>query len=110
MRALLWSFGGSEQDEHGNVVINSKATIEALKYMRSLFKDAETPEVFTWDPSANNRAMLAGKASFVENAISITREAEVKHMDIGKQIMISHALKGPAARLAGSRVHIPGQP
>src|SRR6266568_5581268 len=100
MRALLWSFGGSEQDEHGNVVINSKATIEALKYMRSLFKDAETPEVFTWDPSANKRAMLAGKASFVENAISITREAEVKHMDIGKQIMISHALKGPAARLA----------
>ncbi len=104
MRALLWSFGGSEQDEHGNVVINSKATIEALKFMRSLFKDAETPEVFTWDPSANNRAMLAGKASFVENAISITREAEVKHMDIGKQIMISHALKGPAARLASEHV------
>src|SRR5207248_957266 len=31
MRALLWSFGGAEQDEAGNVTINSKNTIEALK-------------------------------------------------------------------------------
>src|SRR5207302_9337046 len=93
-----------EQDENGNVVINSKNTIEALKFMKQLYKDTETPEVFTWDPSSNNRAMLAGKASFVENAISITREAEVKKMDIGKQIMISHALAGPKARLASEHV------
>ncbi len=104
MRAILWSFGGSVQDEHGNVAINSKHTIEALKYMRALFQDAETPEVFTWDPSSNNRAMLAGKVSFVDNAISITREAENKQMDIAKQIMISRALKGPAARLAAEHV------
>src|SRR5262249_13150085 len=64
-RAILWSFGGSEQDEHGNVVINSKATIEALKYMRALYKDTETPEVFTWDSSSNNRAMLAGQLYLV---------------------------------------------
>jgi multiple sugar transport system substrate-binding protein len=104
MRAILWSFGGAEQDEHGNVTINSKGTVEALKYMRQLYKDAETSEVFTWDPSSNNRAMLAGKASYVANAISITREAEVKKMDIGKNIMISRALKGPAARLASEHV------
>src|SRR2546429_733914 len=41
---------------------------------------------------------------FVENAISITREAEVKKMDIGKQVMISHALAGPKARLASEHV------
>jgi multiple sugar transport system substrate-binding protein len=104
MRAILWSFGGSEQDEAGNVTINSKATIEALKYMRELYKQTETAEVFTWDPSSNNRAMLAGRVSFVDNAISITREAENKNMDISKQIMISRALKGPAARLASEHV------
>jgi multiple sugar transport system substrate-binding protein len=104
MRALMWSFGASEQDENGNVVINSKNTIEALKFMKQLYKDTETAEVFTWDPSSNNRAMLAGKVSFVENAISITREAEVKKMDIGKQIMVSHALAGPKARMASEHV------
>ena len=50
MRAILWSFGGAEQDEAGNVAINSKNTIEALKYMRALYQESETSEVFTWTP------------------------------------------------------------
>ncbi len=104
MRALLWSFGGAEQDEHGNVTINSKQTIEALKYMKALYQESETAEVFTWDPSANNRAMLAGKTSFVMNAISITRQAEREHSPISSHIMISPALKGPAKRLAAEHV------
>jgi len=110
MRAIMWSYGSSEQDEAGNVTINSKATIEALKYMRALYKETETPEVFTWDPSSNNRAMLAGKVSFVDNAISITRQAEREKAtnplmaDMSKKIMVSKALKGPVARLASEHV------
>jgi len=104
MRAILWSFGGAEQDEAGNVTINSKQTIAALKYMRALYQDSETPEVFTWDPSSNNRAMLAGKASFVMNAISITRAAEKDKMEISKKIMLSPALKGPVRRIAAEHV------
>jgi multiple sugar transport system substrate-binding protein len=104
MRAILWSFGGAEQDEQGNVTINSKATIEALKYMKALYQESETPEVFTWDPSSNNRAMLAGKTSYVANAISITRQAEREHNPISSHIMISKALKGPVRRLAAEHV------
>ena len=104
MRAILWSFGGAEQDEAGNVTINSKQTIEALKYMRALYKDTETLEVFTWDPSSNNRAMLAGKVSFVMNAISITRQAEKENPEISKKIMLSRALKGPVRRIAAEHV------
>src|ERR1700758_3592053 len=47
MRALLWSFGGAEQDEAGNLTLNSKETIEALKFMKALYQESETPEVFT---------------------------------------------------------------
>jgi len=104
LRALLWSFGGAEQDEHGNVTINSKQTVEALKYMKALFQESETPEVFTWDPSANNRAMLAGKTSYVANAISITRQAEREHSPISGHIMVSKALKGPVRRIAAEHV------
>ncbi|MGZ4820214.1 MAG: ABC transporter substrate-binding protein [Terriglobales bacterium] len=104
MRAILWSFGGAEQDEHGNVTINSKATVEAVKYMKALYQESETPEVFTWDPSSNNRAMLAGKTSYVANAISITRQAEREHNPISSHLMISKALKGPAKRLACEHV------
>ena len=80
MRAILWSFGGAEQDEAGNVTINSKETVEALKYMKALYQETETPEVFTWTPPSNNQAMLAGRVSFVMNAISITRQAEREHL------------------------------
>ena len=104
MRALLWSFGGAEQDEEGNVTINSKNTIEALKYMKALYQESETPEVLTWTPPSNNQAMLAGKVSFVANAISITRQAEREKMPIDKDIMVSRALKGPVRRIAAEHV------
>src|SRR5216684_791409 len=58
MRALLWSFGGAEQDENRNVTINSKNTVEALKFMKALYEESETQEVFTWTPPSNNQAML----------------------------------------------------
>jgi len=104
MRAILWSFGGAEQDEEGHVTINSPQTIEALKYVKELYQQAETPEVFTWTPPSNNQAMLAGRVSFVMNAISITRQSEREHMPIDSQIMISRALKGPVRRIAAEHV------
>jgi multiple sugar transport system substrate-binding protein len=104
MRALLWSFGGAEQDEAGNVTINSKQTVDALKFMKALYQETETAEVFTWTPPSNNQAMLAGRVSYVANAISITRQAEREHLPIDSKIMVSRALKGPARRIAAEHV------
>jgi multiple sugar transport system substrate-binding protein len=99
MRALLYSFGGSEQDASGNLVLNSKQTLEAVKFVKALYTETMTPEVLAWDASSNNRAMLAGKVSVVLNAISITREAENKGMDIGDKIWLAKAAKGPVRRM-----------
>jgi multiple sugar transport system substrate-binding protein len=104
LRALMWSYGSSEQDEHGNVTINSKATIEALKFMKALYTETETPEVFTWDPSSNNRAILSGRASYVQNAISVTRQAEKDNPKMSQQIQLVKALKGPVTALASEHV------
>jgi len=104
MRAVLWSFGGSEQDEKGNVTIYSKQSLDAIKYVKALFKETMTPEVFTWDPSSNNRGILAGKLSFVCNAISVTRTAEKDNPEMSKKIWVSPALKGPARRIAAEHV------
>ena len=105
MRALLWSFGGAEQDEAGNVTINSKQTIEALKFMKELYTQTETPEVFTWTPPSNNQAMLAGRVSYVANAISVTRQSEREKLPIDSKIMISPALKGPGPAHRGRARH-----
>jgi multiple sugar transport system substrate-binding protein len=104
LRALLWSFGGAEQDEAGNVTINSKNTVEALKFAKALYTETETPIVFTWTPPSNNQAMLGGQVSYVANAISITRQAEREKNPLNSKIMISRALKGPVRRIAAEHV------
>jgi len=104
LRALLWSFGGAEQDADGRVALNSPNTIEALEFARALYRETETPEVFTWDPSSNNRMMLAGRASFVCNAISVTRTAERENPDLARRIGLTPALEGPVRRIAAEHV------
>ena len=104
LRALLWSFGGAEQDERGRPVLASKETIEALQFARALYRETETAEVFTWDPSSNNRAMLSGRCSFVQNGISVTRSAERDNPDMARKIGLTPALAGPVRRLAAEHL------
>ena len=54
--------------------------------------------------SSNNRAILAGKSSFVLNAISVTRQAEKDNPDMSQKIQIAAALKGPVRRMAAEHV------
>src|SRR5262249_1105728 len=104
LRALLWSVGGAEQDEGGRPSLDSKATLEALKFARALHRETETSEVFTWDPSSNNRAMISGRCSFVQNAISVTRSAEKENPEMAAKIGLTPALAGPARRLASEHL------
>ena len=61
-RALLWSFGASIQDADEQVVINSPQTVEAVDFMARLYRDAMTPEVFSWNAASNNQGLAAGPA------------------------------------------------
>ena len=62
MRTIMYSFGAHEQDANGNLTINSKNTVEAMKLVKALFQEAMTPEVFTWDASSNNRPCWRGQS------------------------------------------------
>ena len=99
MRAIMYSFGASVHDEEGNVVLNSKETLEAVKFVKALYEECMTPEVFTWDASANNRFMISGKGSLALNAISITRTAEKVNPEMEKKIWLAKAPKGPVRRM-----------
>ena len=99
LRALLLSFGGAEQDASGTPALLSKETVDAVKYAAALYREAMTPAVLAWDPSSNNRAMLAGQSSLVMNAISITRAAENDRLPIGAKIALARPPRGPARRV-----------
>jgi multiple sugar transport system substrate-binding protein len=95
MRTIMYAHGSHEQDANGNLAIKSKETLDTIKFVKAMFEETMTPEVFTWDASSNNRAMLAGTISVALNAISITRTAEKENPDISKKIQLTKALKGP---------------
>jgi multiple sugar transport system substrate-binding protein len=72
----LWSWGGKEVEADGKtVVLNSKETIESVKFMVGFWKDAHDEGGLAWDDSSNNRAFLAGTCCATNNGASIYIEA-----------------------------------
>ena len=105
LRGLLWSFGAQEQDESSTkVAINSKATVEAIKLMTAVYKESMTNEVFTWDPSGNNRFFVSGKGSIIQNAISAIRTAEKQNPDLAKKMGLAPPAAGPKTRMGSEHL------
>ena len=94
-RTLLWSFDTSIQDEHENVILDNKKTVEAVKFMADLFHKTLTPEVFGWTAASNNQLLIAGRASYILNSISAYRSAQKDVPEVAKDIFFTPALKGP---------------
>jgi len=103
---LMWSFGGTEVDESGKVSINSKETIESVKFMAAMWKDAFDEGGLAWDDSSNNRAFLSGTIATTLNGASIyiesLRKPDQYKTEKGAQLKtdILHAPlpKGPAGQ------------
>src|SRR5918997_2465014 len=98
-RALLWSFGGSIQDENERVVINSPETVAAVEFMTRLHKETMTPEVFSWNAASNNQGLIAGQMSYILNSISAWRTAQGENPAVADDIFFVKALKGPKTAL-----------
>jgi ABC-type glycerol-3-phosphate transport system substrate-binding protein len=75
----LWSWGGKEVEADGKtVVLNSRETIESVKFAVGLWKEACDEGGLAWDDSNNNRAFLSGTISTTNNGASIYIEARRK--------------------------------
>ena len=99
LRSMMATFGSSEQNAEGQPVLKSPETLEVLKFVQALYKEAMTDEVFSWDASSNNRLMLAGRGSVTLNAISVTRTGENKKIPISEKIWLAKAAKGPVRQV-----------
>jgi multiple sugar transport system substrate-binding protein len=102
-RAVLWSYGGSVQDETGkHVVLDSRETLEAVKYARALYKEAMDPEVLSWDDASNNRLIDSGRGSWILNPISAYRSAQKINPKLADNIYMWKPPKGPTRRLTAA--------
>src|SRR5207249_1559417 len=108
--AFLWDFGGAEVDASGKkVVINSKGTLESVKFLQAFWKDACDEGGLAWDDTNNNRAFHAGEIGATLNGASIyivaKRQKDKIKDEKGEPLYqdIEHAAlipKGPAGQFA----------
>jgi multiple sugar transport system substrate-binding protein len=103
-RALLWSHGGAIQDAQERPSLDSPETVAAVTYMKGLFEDAMTNEVFAWNPASNNQALVAGKLSYILNSISAYRTMQQINPRVAEDVFFVPALKGPREALAAQHV------
>ena len=70
--AYLWSWGGKEVEADGKtVVLNTKPTVDSVKFMTAFWKEAHDEGGLAWDDTNNNRAFLSGTISATLNGASI---------------------------------------
>ena len=103
----LWSWGGKEVEADGKtVVINTKETVETVKFMTGLWKDGMDEGGLAWDDTNNNRAFLSQTISATLNGASIYIESlrkpdqykTEKGEFLNKDILHAPLPKGPAGQ------------
>jgi multiple sugar transport system substrate-binding protein len=108
----LWSWGGKEVEADGKtVVLNSKETVESVKFALALWKETMDDGGLAWDDSSNNRAFLSGSISATNNGASIYIESKKKpdsyQTDKGTP-MKDDILHAPIPAGAGGQYNLPG--
>jgi multiple sugar transport system substrate-binding protein len=102
-RGLLWSYGASEQDETGKrVTLDSKETVEAVKFVTALYKEAMTSDVLSWSDASNNQYIDSGVSSLIINPISAYRTAQQLNKKVADDIFVMKPPKGPVRLLMDS--------
>jgi len=99
MRAIMYCFSSSEQYADGVPALKSKATLEAIKYLKALYEEAMIEDVLTWDHTSNNRVMLNGEGCLTLDAISIARASESLKLPITSDLRLAKVPEGPAGGL-----------
>jgi multiple sugar transport system substrate-binding protein len=96
---IPWMWGGLEVQKDGRTVaLNSKNTVEAVKFTLAIWKDCFDEGGLAWDDSTNNRAFLSQEISLTGNAPSIYIAARQKFPDVYKGTNHGHYPPGPAGR------------
>jgi multiple sugar transport system substrate-binding protein len=67
---VLWTHNAALLDEEGNVIINSKETIAALKWLKELYPTF-IPGTPSWNDVSNNRAYSSQEISLTANGVSL---------------------------------------
>jgi multiple sugar transport system substrate-binding protein len=100
-RSMLWSHGAAVCDETGKrVVLDSKETLEVVKFVKALYAEAMESVVLSWDDAGNNRYLASGRASWIHNPISAYRTIQKSNPELADKIFVWKTPAGTVRRMA----------
>jgi len=104
---LFLSFGSQMVSPDGDVTVDSDATRQALEYMRELTA-VMPPDVYAWDDAGNNRWIISGNGSCIQNPPSAWAVAVRDQPETAAQLWHHDTPRGPAGRFRGSLPYLWG--
>jgi len=111
---FMWSWGGKEVEADGKTVaINSKGTVDSVKFMTGFWKDAHDEGGLAWDDTNNNRAFLSqtiaatlnGASIYIESLRNPDRYISEKGAQLKTDIQHAPLPKGPAGQFSMHTYH-----
>jgi multiple sugar transport system substrate-binding protein len=95
----MWAYGAHEVGPDGETItVDSTEMRDALKFMKAMFEQGMTPDVFSWDDSSDNKHLVSGVGSWVHDGISTIRVAAIMAPEIKNNIAVAREVAGPAGR------------
>jgi hypothetical protein len=67
-----------------------------LAFAQKLYAQADTPEVFAWDNSSDNRWLASGVGVYIHDAISSMRSTQTSNPDLYAKLALNPPVGGPA--------------
>lgn len=98
---LFMSYGSYLVDEKGEITADSDNTRAALEYMKKLTQYMPE-EVYAWDDAGNNRWIISGRGSAIQNPPSAWAVAVRDQPEIAAQLWHHDTPAGPKGRFRGS--------
>jgi hypothetical protein len=98
---LFLAFGSQPMNPNGDITIDSDETRAAIEYMRQLTQYMP-PEVYAWDDAGNNRWLISGRGSSIQNPPSAWAVAVRDAPAVGSQCWHHDVPSGPKGRYRGS--------
>jgi ABC-type glycerol-3-phosphate transport system substrate-binding protein len=98
--AMFRAFGSVMIDEKDSIKVNSNETRAALEYFKKLMA-FNPPEVYAWDDAGNNRWLISGKGSSIQNPPSAWAVAKRDNLKVAEQCWTHDMPRGPAGRFVG---------
>jgi ABC-type glycerol-3-phosphate transport system substrate-binding protein len=95
--ALFNAYGAQLVDKDGNITVKSDPVKQVLDYMKKLVP-VLPPDVFAWDDSSNNKALISGQAALIFNPPSAWAVAVRDAPKVAEQCWHFPSPKGPKGR------------